>query len=215
MSTSSGQPTAPAASRTAPRSDKEITALDKVVQGWAGRRDGRRAARRLSHIGSHVWVARRQRAQADLDADVTRALQNWTSQVEDPISVLAGRDSDPPPETSGIEARVELQASGMAQLRAERRRRASQARQAAEFSARRARSLAARTALDTLCKEAATDVAALEARQNLLFALYTRAFLRAYSRATTIHAPEPTWLEHLVNPAALTLTQSVFEREGA
>lgn len=187
--------------------------IERLRHHLAGRRDGHRAARRLSHLSAHVWIARRHRQQAALDAEVSRLVEGWNESVAPAITALTARAgrSTAPAETPTFFARGP---STMAETRAARRRAAAAGRRAAQDAEERRGAAAARSQIVSASGDTAAQVWLAQARQNLLFAVYTRSFLRAYSRATTQHAPEPAWLLHLVEPGSLTLTQTVIADLG-
>lgn len=197
-------------------SDPGPTLVERAHQTWSGARDGRRSARRLSHLGAHAWLARREQEQSALDAAAADCVDRWVRAIAGPREVLvaAGRGdgmTTADPEVPIPAARPE----GMAQVRQARRRRAQLAARLAQEHERAERSAAARSHLESLIESTAAELHLLQARHTLLFAMYTRAFIRAYSRATTVHAPEPEWMLHLVRPEAVALTQSVLAVDGA
>lgn len=183
--------------------------LDTARHAWAGRRDGRRAARRLSHLGASTWIARRAGLQASLDAQVAELVETWTRAIEVPRGVVRATSQ---PRTEAVEDRARPPQAGrtMAEVRAERRRRAAAAVRAQAARARTEQRAAALSQLDTLTHAAASDIWHLQARHTHQFAIYTRAFLRSYSRAMTRHAPEPAWLELIARPEAMTLSQTLL-----
>lgn len=182
--------------------------LDTARHALAGRRDGRRAARRLSHLGASTWIARRAGLQASLDAQVSELVERWTRAIEVPRGVVRATSQ---PRAEAVEDRARPQAvRTMAEVRAERRRRAAAAVRAQAARARSEQRAAALSQLDALTDAAASDIWHLQARHTHQFAIYTRAFLRSYSRATTRHAPEPAWLELIARPEAMALSQTLL-----
>ncbi|WP_228255214.1 hypothetical protein [Ornithinimicrobium avium] len=120
--------------------------------------------------------------------------------------------SDSPP---GKQATVATTSpTTMAQVRERRRRQTSEAAHLKREQERRDRAAAATSELESLIERTAAELHLLQARHTLLFATYTRAYVRAYSRATTVHAPEPAWMLHIARPQAVSLTQSVLSVEG-
>lgn len=189
------------------------TRLELLPLWWAGTCDGRRSARRLSHLGAHVWLVRRARQQAALDTDVSEALHRWVRSLNGPragVSSLKSRPSvqDPEPRPPGGQSR------NMAQVREERRRRARDHALRVADQERRQMTAALEAQVNGVVEDAATELCHLEAWHSILFATYTRAYLRAYSLATTMHAPEVEWMLQIARPEAVLLTQSVVSTTG-
>lgn len=163
--------------------------VEQAVQAWTGARDGRRSARRLSHLGAHAWLARREREQASLDAEAASCLDRWLEAVGGPRSILVTADADVAhPSTDAMDTLPVTPTSDMAKVRQARRRRAREAAHRAAEERRAGRAAAATAELDSLIERTAAELQLLQARHTFLFATYTRAFVRAYSRATTVHA---------------------------
>lgn len=187
-------------------------ASERVHQWWAGTRDGRRSARRLSHLGAHVWLTRREREQSALNSEAARCVDRYTHEITAPRAALIAALRAP--YSTADDSVVKAQSSGgMAQVRAARRRRAQGAARRTAEQQREERAAAATSRLDALIESTAAELLRLQAHHTLLFATYTRAYVRAYSGATTAHAPEPEWMLHIARREAISLTQSVLRVE--
>lgn len=190
------------------RSVLDLSRGERRRQRRDGAQDGRAAARRLSVYGGAPWTARQGDEQAALDAAVSARIDRWASEALTPRVSIETHSRLSAPELASSEKAPP--GAGMAAVRSERRRTAAQAtRSKAEQD--RVRGLAVAVAeLDILTERAAADIFALEAHHSLRFALYTLGFLRAYSRWSSRHAPEPRWLQVVTAPGSTRLDQTVL-----